>query len=41
VEAVISAMIAYAERHQSVKDKWLFTLKDIGEIARLTENVEL
>ena len=34
VEAVISAIIAYAERHQSIKDKWLFTLEDIEEISR-------
>lgn len=34
VEAVISAIIAYAERHQSVKDKWLFVLEDVEEISR-------
>jgi hypothetical protein len=34
VEAVISAIIAYAERHQSIKDKWLFTFEDIEEISR-------
>jgi hypothetical protein len=34
VETVISAIIAYAERHQSVKDKWLFTLEDVEEMSR-------
>ena len=34
VEAVISTIIAYAERHKSVKDKWLFTLEDIEKISR-------
>lgn len=31
-EAVISAIVAYAEKHQSIKDKWLFTLEDTEEI---------
>src|ERR687892_686882 len=26
IETIISTIIAYAEKHQSVKDKWLFTL---------------
>jgi hypothetical protein len=34
VEAVISAIIAYAERYQSVKDDWLFTLEDVEEHSR-------
>ena len=37
IEAVISAIIAYAEKHQSIKNQWLFTMEDIGEISRLTE----
>jgi hypothetical protein len=32
VEAVISAIIAYAERHHSIKDKWFVTLEDIGNL---------
>jgi hypothetical protein len=40
VEAVISAIIVYAEKHQSIKDKWLFTFEDIEEISRVTENAE-
>jgi hypothetical protein len=35
IETVISAIIAYAEKHQSVKDNWLFTLEDIEEISRV------
>jgi hypothetical protein len=34
IETVISAIIAYAEKHQSIRDKWLFTLEDIEEISR-------
>jgi hypothetical protein len=34
IETVISAIIAYAEKHQSIKDKWLFTLEDVEEISR-------
>ena len=33
VEAVISAIIAYAEKHQSVKENWLYTLEDMEEIS--------
>jgi hypothetical protein len=33
IETIISAIVAYAEKHKSVKDKWLFTLEDIGEIS--------
>jgi hypothetical protein len=32
VEAVISAIIAYAEKHQSVKGKWFVTLENIGNL---------
>lgn len=34
IETVISVIVAYAEKHQSVKEKWLFTLEDIEEISR-------
>jgi hypothetical protein len=34
VETVISAIIAYAEKHQYVKEEWLSTFEDIGEISR-------
>jgi hypothetical protein len=34
IEAVISAIIAYAEKHQSAKDRWLFALEDVDEISR-------
>jgi hypothetical protein len=33
IETVISAIVAYAEKHQSVKENWLFTLEDIEEIS--------
>jgi hypothetical protein len=32
VKAVISTIIAYAEKHQSIKDKWFVTLEDIGHL---------
>lgn len=32
-ETVISTIIAYAEKHQSVKDRWLYTLEDVEEIS--------
>lgn len=34
IETLISAVVAYAEKHQSVKNEWLFTLEDIQEISR-------
>ncbi len=40
IESVISAIIAYAEKHRAVKEEWLFTLEDIEEISRVTKNVE-
>ena len=40
VEVVISAIIAYAEKHRSIKEEWLFTLEDVEEISRVTKNVE-
>jgi hypothetical protein len=36
IGAIISAIIAYAEKHKSIKDEWIFTLEDIKEISRLT-----
>jgi hypothetical protein len=36
IEAVISAVIAYAEKHASIKYEWISTLEDIEEISRLT-----
>jgi hypothetical protein len=40
IEAVISTIIAYAEKHPSIKDKWLFTLEEIEEISKVTKNAE-
>jgi hypothetical protein len=34
IETIISTIIAYAEKHKSIKNEWLFTLEDIGEISR-------
>jgi hypothetical protein len=33
IETVISVIVAYAEKHKSVKEKWLFSLEDIEEIS--------
>jgi hypothetical protein len=37
IQAVISAIIAYAEKHNSIKNDWLFTLEDINEGWRLAK----
>jgi hypothetical protein len=34
IETVISAIVAYAEKHQSVKENWLYTLEDMEEVSR-------
>jgi hypothetical protein len=36
IEAVISAIISYAEKHKLIKDEWISTLEDIEETSRLT-----
>ena len=34
IETIISTIIAYAEKHQLIRDKWVYTLEDIEEISR-------